>query len=487
MKKMIQPRDGKKTYTIREMSRLLERSGITLTAEQLQLLWSYHNLLRRYNPELNLTRIHSFSNMVLKLYADSILPGKMAILPSPLLDLGTGPGMPGIPLKIAFPELEIILAESRQNRVRFLEKATSDLSLTGISIVGRAVTSRFERPVRGVITRAVEKIEKTLERIGGCLASKGLAIFMKGPNCEDEIKAAAERHAERFRLIRDERYKIPFTPHERRLVVFERIDSPSWQIMEQDMEERPVREIESEQNHVFKDLKKLSAAREIKKRKEAILSGPKQVKDFIGSFPDRCRAWISTADQPPAQALLPQHVAWYRLAPQLFRSLDRFGTKSPLLLVKTSPIPEWDPAHGFPDGCSLLVPFQDPENVGAAVRSAVAFGAAGIILLKECASPFHPKAIRASGGTVFQALMYEGPSIRDLPDTLPVIALSSKGEDIAGFQFPQAFGILPGIEGPGLPAGLGFKAFSIPIDEKVESLNAATAAAVALYVWSRAT
>ena len=100
------------------MAALLERSGIKLSEHQLDQLWLYHKLLRRYNPELNLTRIHNFTNMVLKLYVDSILPGTLMDLPSPLLDLGTGPGMPGIPLKIAYPNLEILLAESRKNRCR---------------------------------------------------------------------------------------------------------------------------------------------------------------------------------------------------------------------------------------------------------------------------------------------------------------------------------------------------------------------------------
>jgi 16S rRNA G527 N7-methylase RsmG len=108
-----------------QMDALLRRCGIHLAPSQLNQLWAYHRLLRRHDAELNLTRIRNFDNMVLKLYADSILPALHAPLPSPLLDLGTGPGMPGIPLKIFRPDLHILLAESRQSRTDFLKTAVS--------------------------------------------------------------------------------------------------------------------------------------------------------------------------------------------------------------------------------------------------------------------------------------------------------------------------------------------------------------------------
>ena len=92
---------GGRGHNVWEMEALLERADISLSNTQLGQLWAYHQLLRRYNPKLNLTRIHNFANMVIKLYVDSLLPGRMVALPSPLLDIGTGPGMPGIPLKIA--------------------------------------------------------------------------------------------------------------------------------------------------------------------------------------------------------------------------------------------------------------------------------------------------------------------------------------------------------------------------------------------------
>ena len=96
-----------------------------------------------------------------------------------------------------------------------------------------------------------------------------------------------------------------------------------------------------------------------------------------------------------------------------------------------------------------MVPFQDPENVGAVVRSAAAFGAAQVILLAESAHPFHPKALRASGGAALAVILREGPSLSEIPDELPILSLSAEGTPLQEAEFPPAFGLLAGMEGPG--------------------------------------
>ena len=467
-----------------QMANLLESCGINLTTEQLQHLWSYHQIIREHNPQLNLTRIRNFPNMVLKLYADSIIPGHLIDLPSPLLDMGTGPGMPGIPLKIAFPHLEIYLAESRQNRVEFLENVCERLALDNLHIIGKSINRSFEQSVAGVISRAVGSIEQTLERIQGCLLSEGLAIFMKGPHCDEEIEAALERFKDSYRLIRSIPYQIPGTPHERRLVIFQRKDAPPRSIKEQCMKRLATRHIDSEQNEIFKGLRKLLSARGIKKQNQAIVSGSKQVEETLRDFPELCIAWISRGDESPPPPEAPGHLIWYQLAAKLFQQVDTLGSHSPLLLIRVGEIEKWEPGSGFPEGCTVLVPFQDPENVGALIRSAVAFGATQIILLAESAHPFHPKALRASAGAVLRAKLLQGPALADLPGDLPVVPLSMQGTDISEFIFPAAFGLMPGLEGAGIPEPLRKLAVSIPIDPSVESLNTAVAAAIALYVWS---
>jgi 16S rRNA (guanine527-N7)-methyltransferase len=251
------------------------------------------------------------------------------------------------------------------------------------------------------------------------------------------------------------------------------------------MSTRSFRRIESEDNRLFKQLAQTLTGRGIRKHEAAIVSGNKIISDILRTSPELADAWISAPQMAPPPAGLPAHAAWYELSAKLFKKLDAAGTGTPLLLVKTPTLAPWRPEDGFAPGCSVLVPFQDPENVGAVIRSAVAFGATHVILLAESAHPCHPKALRASGGAVFLAELRQGPSVHALPDTLPIVALSPEGRDVATFSFPEHFGLLPGVEGPGLPDRFRKHALSIPMPGAVESLNAATAAAIALYLWSR--
>ncbi len=481
----IRSQTSSRPPAIAQFKTLFLRCNISLSQNQLELLWSYHQLLRRYNRILNLTRIHNFTNMVLKLYVDSLLPGSMVNLPSPLLDLGTGPGMPGIPLKIAHPQLRILLAESRRKRVQFLNKVVADLELNDVEVIGHGISEDFEQPVAGVITRAVEAVSTTLQRIHGCLQRGGYAIFMKGPRCDREIEEALQRFGHSYRLFKDISYQIPKTAHQRRLVIFERIDQPAFMQKVTAMQRHTRRTIESAQNSLFKDLKKLLTGRGVKKQGAALVSGTKTVADVLNAHPNRCRAWIGSGDRNPPPADAPAHLNWYQLSPDLFQTLDIFGTHSPILLVTAPQIEPWVPAEGFPEGCSLLVSFQNPENVGSVIRSAAAFGVRQVILLAESAHPFHPKSMRASGGTVLSVKLRQGPALGSLPIDLPILALSPEGKDISTIQFPRAFGLLPGVEGPGLPPPWRDNAASIPIQPQIESLNASVATAIALYVWTQ--
>jgi tRNA G18 (ribose-2'-O)-methylase SpoU len=243
--------------------------------------------------------------------------------------------------------------------------------------------------------------------------------------------------------------------------------------------------IESRSNPVFKGLKRLLSGHGIRKEGRTLFSGARLVGEAGSRYPERCEAWITTGRGMPAPPESLPHLMHYRLASDLFRELDMAGTRSPLLLVRPPAIESWLPQSGLPAGLTLFIPFQDPENVGAVIRSAAAFGVDGIVLLEESAHPYHPRAIRASGGTVLRVPLRAGPRLADLPPDLPLTPLSAEGKDIAGFSFPEPCGLLPGTEGEGLPPTWRKRAVAVPIDPGVESLNAAAAVAVALYVWSR--
>ncbi|MFO7599591.1 MAG: RNA methyltransferase [Candidatus Desulfacyla sp.] len=245
-------------------------------------------------------------------------------------------------------------------------------------------------------------------------------------------------------------------------------------------------DIRSPNSRTFKMLLRLTKARGVKKYGMAIVSGPRQTHEVARDFPDRCEALIFAEDQRPSSGPPMDPVPRYRLAGELFRQIDLFDTGHPLLMVRFPPFPRLV-QEVWPPGCTLCIPFQDPANVGSAIRAAAAFGVSRVVILKEAAHPFHPKAIRAAGGNVFRVPIVEGPRLSELaPLGAPVITLSPKGADVSGYRFPPSFCLVPGLEGPGVPDGISSaRAIAIPMKNRVESLNAAMATGIVLYLWQR--
>jgi tRNA G18 (ribose-2'-O)-methylase SpoU len=246
------------------------------------------------------------------------------------------------------------------------------------------------------------------------------------------------------------------------------------------------REITSSNNTTFKGLLKLTRGRGITKYGKALFSGPKQVREVLRDFPDRCSGIICSEHHEIP--VLPEslEIPLYRLSSELFRRIDIYDSDHPVLLIRFDPLPRWTDAPGS-SGCTLCIPFQDPANVGALIRSAAAFGVSRLVILKEAAHPFLPKSIRVAGSSIFRVRMYKGPSLTSLRiSNVPLIALSPEGKDIAAFRFPPSFCLVPGLEGPGLPPHLRKATLlSIPMEPGVESLNAALVTGIALYLWRK--
>jgi 16S rRNA (guanine527-N7)-methyltransferase len=472
------------------MQHLLERCGILLAPAQVDQLWTYHQMLRAANAELNLTRIHNFENIVLKHYVDSLIILKLTELPTPLVDMGSGAGLPGIPLKIARPEIEMILAEPRGARAEFLRNVCGELKLGGIEVHAGKIGPGYTRRVAGVITRAVTTVWETLDRVEGCLGAGGRVLFMKGPACDAEVAAAAESHVSRFRLVADHAYQLPHSTHARRLLIYERLDyaAPSTADLSGGAErQQPFREISSAANPAFKLASELLHGRGIRKHGRALLAGPKITAEVFDRYPEYAESWLTDTQSRPAGDGSRDATRWLRLSDALFRQLDVSGTQAPLLQVRLPDIAAWSDDDAWPEGCTLFLPFQDPENIGAAIRSAAAFQVARVVLLREAAHPFLPKSARAAGPSLFKVPLLTGPSIGELSARrVPLLALTPGAEPVDMYRWPDTFGLIAGLEGPGLPSSLsGARMLSIPIAPDVESLNAATATSIALYAWRR--
>ena len=244
------------------------------------------------------------------------------------------------------------------------------------------------------------------------------------------------------------------------------------------------REIVSHYNPTFRRLKRLLKTQGVDKYGQTLVAGRKHIIEVLRDFPGQCTGIIVSRKNSISPEILSKDLTIYRLDPKLFREIDDVGTNHPILLVHTTPLKEWVDDRWSP-GCTLFVPFQDPTNVGAVIRSAVAFGVPRAVMLAESAHPFHAKSVRVAGSTLFRIELLKGPSIKHLgKTTFPLITLSPKGRDIRRFRFPSTFGLIPGLEGPGVPSEINAStSLGVPMEAGVESLNAAMATGIALFLW----
>jgi 16S rRNA (guanine527-N7)-methyltransferase len=191
--------------------------------EKRRQLVKFYEILMNNQKSQNFTRLTEIKDIALKHFIDSLMVRKLFKYPYPILDIGTGPGFPGIPLQIDDPEGQIMLAEGVQKRVEFLKQAREELELDQIKIFGRNIDPGFEYPVQSVITRAVEDMGNTLNNVKYSLQTGGYALFMKGPNLGPEIDQALERFPEHYEHYKTFEYELPSSPHQRTLVVFKKI------------------------------------------------------------------------------------------------------------------------------------------------------------------------------------------------------------------------------------------------------------------------
>jgi 16S rRNA (guanine527-N7)-methyltransferase len=159
--------------------------GLHVSAEAVSRLLDYQALLERWNAAYNLTAVRDPAEMITRHLLDSL-----AILPyvqgDTLADLGTGPGLPGIPLAIVAPGRDILLVDSNGKKVRFLREAIRALKLEGV----RAVQSRVE-DVQGqfdcITARAFASLADMLGWGGHLLAPGGIWLAMKGKRPDNEL------------------------------------------------------------------------------------------------------------------------------------------------------------------------------------------------------------------------------------------------------------------------------------------------------------
>ena len=227
----------------------------------------------------------------------------------------------------------------------------------------------------------------------------------------------------------------------------------------------------------------LHEAKGIKQHQQCLVSGKKLVQEILTQYPELCLELIHPHAQSTRFVKTTSDIAQYQLSLDLFQKLDLLGTNFPLLICHTPPITSADLTIP-PTGIEVLCPIGDPNNLGALIRSCCAFDISKVILLKEAAHPFHPRSIRSSSGTMFHQAMYWGTGITDLKSAQLlrwITALDLKGQKMSKYKWPKDVRLLIGEEGLGIPDFPFKKTLTIPQAKNANSLNATTAASIALF------
>ncbi len=199
------------TELLLKLNQGLQQLNVTLSRPQQEKLVAYLRLLEKWNRAYNLTAVRNIGQMVGRHLLDSL-----AILPllrgRRFIDVGSGAGLPGLPLAVALPETSWTLLDSSAKKTRFLLQASGELGLSNIEVIQDRVEEYTSDNLFDTVTaRAFARLDTLLQHTAHLLTPGGYVVALKGKNVRQEMTELPPG----FTIVATKRLEIPGTKSER--------------------------------------------------------------------------------------------------------------------------------------------------------------------------------------------------------------------------------------------------------------------------------
>ncbi|MFY8274599.1 16S rRNA (guanine(527)-N(7))-methyltransferase RsmG [Pseudoalteromonas sp. SSDWG2] len=201
-----------------KFKQLLAKASISLSEQQIEQLLAYVALLDKWNKAYNLTSVRDPKDMLVKHIMDSLVVAEH-LKGSNYIDVGTGPGLPGMVLAIALPDTQFVLLDSLGKRVTFLKQVKHELGLKNVTPVQSRV-EEYQPSVKldGVLSRAFASIDDMLHWCAHLIDQDGRFVALKGQYPEQELANLPDG----FSFEQNVELSVPELEGERHLIILKK-------------------------------------------------------------------------------------------------------------------------------------------------------------------------------------------------------------------------------------------------------------------------